>query len=150
MAEMMSCQSNGKSTLDLDHSSSAAAGGHKNYPPAPVTVPTPLPSVALASGWMYVNQRGQMCGPYIQQQLYEGLSSGFLPDDLPVYPLLNGKIAHSVPLNYFKRFPDHVATGFAYLNLTGMSNASVYQSATNFHVNHHNASQVLWKKKKSD
>ncbi|GMN46851.1 hypothetical protein TIFTF001_016035 [Ficus carica] len=142
MDEMMSCQSNGKSTLDLDHSSSlAAAGGHKNYPPAPVTVPPSLPSVALASGWLYVNQRGQMCGPYIQQQLYEGLSSGFLPDDLPVYPLLNGKIAHSVPLNYFKRFPDHVATGFAYFNLTGMSNASVYQSATNFHVNHHNASQ---------
>ena len=86
--EMMICQSNGKSTLDLDHSSSAAAGGHKNYPPAPVTVPPPLPSVALASGWMYVNQRGQMCGPYIQQQLYEGLSSGFSQTCSPELPML--------------------------------------------------------------
>lgn len=65
---------------------------------------------------MYVNQDGQMCGPYIQEQLHEGLSTGFLPDDLPVYPIFNGTLTNPVPLKYFRQFPDHVATGFAYLN----------------------------------
>lgn len=74
-------------------------------------------SPAFVSGWMYLNQNGQMCGPYIQQQLYEGLHTGFLPEDLPVYPILNGNLLNSVPLNYFKQFPDHVATGFVYLNV---------------------------------
>ncbi|CAH9073421.1 unnamed protein product [Cuscuta epithymum] len=71
---------------------------------------------AQVNGWMYVNQEGQMCGPYIQEQLYEGLSTGFLPDELPVYPIFNGTLANPVPLKYFNQFPDHVATGFAYLN----------------------------------
>lgn len=96
----MSCQSNGNcSDLDLQESSGAGA------------------AVPMATGWMYINECGQMCGPYIQQQLYEGLSSGFLPEDLPVYPLLNGALLNSVPLKYFKLFPDHVSTGFAYLPL---------------------------------
>ncbi|KAG8377169.1 hypothetical protein BUALT_Bualt08G0000100 [Buddleja alternifolia] len=72
------------------------------------------------SGWMYMNQNGKMCGPYIQQQLYEGLSTGFLPEELPVYPILNNRnilLNNPVPLNYFNQFPDHVATGFLYLNL---------------------------------
>ncbi|XP_024031218.1 histone-lysine N-methyltransferase ATXR7 [Morus notabilis] len=123
----MSCQSNGESS-DLEHSSYGVGGGicvggadKKNYPPT-----APAASMALASGWMYVNDCGQMCGPYIQEQLYEGLSTGFLPEDLPVYPLLNGKIANSVPLKYFKHFPDQVATGFAYLN----ANPLAYQSAS--------------------
>ncbi|KAI3972794.1 hypothetical protein MKX01_019452 [Papaver californicum] len=68
------------------------------------------------SGWMYVNQSGQMCGPYIQEQLYEGLSTGFLPEELPVYAVVNGALLNSVPLKYFRQFPDHVATGFSYLN----------------------------------
>lgn len=72
---------------------------------------------AIPSGWMYVNESGQMCGPYIQQQLFEGLSTGFLPEDLPVYPVIGGKVANSVPLKFFRQFPDHVATGFAYLSL---------------------------------
>ncbi|GER31996.1 histone-lysine N-methyltransferase SETD1B [Striga asiatica] len=67
------------------------------------------------SGWMYVNHNRQMCGPYIQQQLYEGLNTGFLPEVLSVYPILNGTLLNPVPLNYFKQFPDHVATGFVYL-----------------------------------
>lgn len=66
---------------------------------------------------MYVNENGQMCGPYIQEQLYEGLSTGFLPDELPVYPILNGALMNPVPLNYFKQFPSHVATGFTSLTL---------------------------------
>ncbi|XP_068647518.1 histone-lysine N-methyltransferase ATXR7-like [Aristolochia californica] len=67
------------------------------------------------SGWMYVNQHGQMCGPYIQEQLYEGLSTGFLPAELPVYPVVNGSLYNPVPLNYFKQYPNHVRTGFMYL-----------------------------------
>ncbi|KAL5999442.1 hypothetical protein ACLOJK_037727 [Asimina triloba] len=69
----------------------------------------------LVSGWMYTSQCGQMCGPYIQEQLLEGLSTGFLPEDLHVYPFVNGNLGNPVPLKYFKQFPDHVATGFAYL-----------------------------------
>ncbi|KAL0557349.1 hypothetical protein IC582_005885 [Cucumis melo] len=69
------------------------------------------------SGWMYVNEQGQMCGPYIQEQLHEGLSTGFLPDELLVYPVFNGALTNPVPLKYFKQFPDHIATGFAYLNV---------------------------------
>ncbi|KAK7329350.1 hypothetical protein VNO77_23511 [Canavalia gladiata] len=72
---------------------------------------------AFVSGWMYVNENGQMCGPYIKEQLYEGLSTGFLPFELPVYPVVNGTIMNPVPLNYFKQFPDHVSSGFAYLNM---------------------------------
>ena len=111
---------------------------------------------AVATGWMYVNQAGQMCGPYVQDQLYEGLSSGFLPEDLPVYPLLNGKLANSVPLKYFNRFPDHVPTGFSYLSLGSSAvSAAVYpssHSASGFNVHCNaavahlpklNASQVL-------
>ncbi|XP_038699609.1 histone-lysine N-methyltransferase ATXR7-like [Tripterygium wilfordii] len=83
-------------------------------------------SPAFVSGWMYVNESGQMCGPYIQQQLYEGLLTGFLPDELPVYPVVNGTLTNPVPLKYFKQFPDHVATGFAYLS----SNTSTTISPT--------------------
>lgn len=72
---------------------------------------------AFVSGWMYVNEQGQMCGPYIKEQLYEGLTTGFLPFELPVYPVINGTIMNPVPLNYFKQFPDHVSTGFAYLSM---------------------------------
>ncbi|KAL1112315.1 hypothetical protein V6Z11_D02G119400 [Gossypium hirsutum] len=63
-----------------------------------------------------------MCGPYIQQQLYEGLSTGFLPDELPVYPVVNGALINPVPLKYFRQFPDHVATGFIYLTSPTASN----------------------------
>lgn len=73
---------------------------------------------AFVSGWMYVNENGQMCGPYIQEQLYEGLTTGFLPVELPVYPMINGKLMNPVPLKYFKQFPDHVSTGFIYLTMS--------------------------------
>ncbi|WJX23899.1 [histone H3]-lysine(4) N-trimethyltransferase [Trifolium repens] len=72
---------------------------------------------SFVSGWMYVNEHGQMCGPYIKEQLYEGLTTGFLPFELPVYPVINGTIMNPVPLNYFKQFPDHVSTGFTYLSM---------------------------------
>lgn len=105
----MSCRSNGNSDDILQ---SCNIGGTLNqdrggsgYAPPP-----------FVGGWMYVNEQGQMCGPYIQQQLYEGLATGYLPDELPVYPVVNGNIINPVPLKYFKQFPDHVATGFAYLS----------------------------------
>ncbi|KAI8003925.1 Histone-lysine N-methyltransferase ATXR7 [Camellia lanceoleosa] len=101
-ATEMSCQSNGDS-------------GNIPQPCNIGGVPT-----AFVTGWMYVNENGQMCGPYIQEQLYEGLFTGFLPNELPVYPIVNGALINPVPLNYFKQFPDHVATGFAYLT-TGIS-----------------------------
>lgn len=68
------------------------------------------------SGWMYRNERGELCGPYIQEQLYEGLSTGFLPEDIFVFPIVNGALLNEVPLKYFRQFPEHVATGFTYLN----------------------------------
>lgn len=72
----------------------------------------------FVTGWMYLNEQGQMCGPYLQQQLFDGLSTGFLPDDLLVYPVLNGAFLNPVPLKLFKQYPDHVATGFTYLGGT--------------------------------
>lgn len=116
----MSCQSNGNSS-DIQQSSNTGGAsfqdkGFSTYE-APAPAPESAPAPAIVSGWMYVNEHGQMCGPYIHEQLYEGLSTGFLPDELPVYPVLNGTLNNSVPLKYFKQFPDHVATGFAYLSV---------------------------------
>ncbi|XP_070012047.1 histone-lysine N-methyltransferase ATXR7 isoform X2 [Nicotiana sylvestris] len=104
----MSCQSNG----EIENVSSPRdVGGSSVGDKISVVYPQP----PLATGWMYVNQQGQMCGPYIKEQLYEGLSTGFLPEELLVYPILNGTMSNAVPLKYFNQFPDHVATGFAYL-----------------------------------
>lgn len=72
------------------------------------------PQAVAVNGWMYYNECSQLCGPYIQEQLYEGLSTGFLPEELLVYPVVNGSLLNPVPLKYFKEFPDHVATGFVY------------------------------------
>ena len=107
----MSCSSNvtgdvsvcSTSTVNISHSHQSFRG----------SVQQPV----FVSGWMYVNEHGQMCGPYIKEQLYEGLTTGFLPFELPVYPVINGAIMNSVPLNYFKQYPDHVSTGFAYLSM---------------------------------
>lgn len=98
----MSCQSNGKNG-DVNQSFDVNDKSH-------ATCTMPL----YVTGWMYVNHNGQMCGPYIQEQLYEGLATGFLPEELPVYPILNGALTNSVPLKYFKLFPEHVSTGFTY------------------------------------
>ncbi|WOL12385.1 histone-lysine N-methyltransferase ATXR7 [Canna indica] len=61
-----------------------------------------------ASGWMYVNDNGHMCGPYSQGQLVEGLSSGFLPEELPVYPVVNTGVANPVPLKYLKQYSSSI------------------------------------------
>ncbi|KAJ9167010.1 hypothetical protein P3X46_021694 [Hevea brasiliensis] len=123
----MSCQLNGNSG-DFPQSNNGGGMGSssqdKNY-----SGPT------FVSGWMYINENGQMCGPYIQQQLYEGLSTGFLPEDLPVYPIVIGTLLNPVPLKYFKQFPDHVATGFAYLSM-GISGTSMPTNCfASFNVN---------------
>ncbi|CAL5416354.1 unnamed protein product [Camellia sinensis] len=112
-ATEMSCQSNGDSgNIPQPCNIGGSSFQGKTYTGC-------VPS-AFVTGWMYVNENGQMCGPYIQEQLYEGLFTGFLPNELPVYPIVNGALINPVPLNYFKQFPDHVATGFAYLT-TGIS-----------------------------
>ncbi|XP_074312843.1 histone-lysine N-methyltransferase ATXR7 [Silene latifolia] len=82
----------------------------------------------VVSGWMYLNELGQMCGPYISQQLVEGLSSGFLPDELPVYPVMNGALMVAVPLKLFKEYPDHVSTGFTYLSRPTSSASTTIES----------------------
>ncbi|WRX29865.1 SET domain - like 10 [Theobroma cacao] len=123
-ATEMSCQSNGNSSgvpqSCNDGGGSCQDKSYSSYAPS-----------SFASGWMYVNEHGQMCGPYIQQQLYEGLSTGFLPDELPVYPVVNGTVINPVPLKYFRQFPGHVATGFVYLSSTTASNC-FKSSHTNF------------------
>lgn len=115
-ATEMSCQSNGNSSgisQSCNGGGSSCDKSYSSYAPS---------SSSYVSGWMYVNEHGQMCGPYIQQQLYEGLSTGFLPDELPVYPVVNGALINPVPLKYFRQFPDHVATGFIYLTSPTASN----------------------------
>lgn len=55
-------------------------------------------------GCMYMNEAGQMCGPYPPEQLYEGLSSGFLPQNLAIYAVFAGKTADPVHLIFLKQF----------------------------------------------
>uniref|UniRef100_A0ACD6AQC3 Uncharacterized protein n=3 Tax=Avena sativa TaxID=4498 RepID=A0ACD6AQC3_AVESA len=55
-------------------------------------------------GCMYMNEHGHMCGPYAPKQLYEGLSTGFLPQDLAVYALVSGKMVNPVPLSLLEQF----------------------------------------------
>ncbi|OMO80070.1 hypothetical protein CCACVL1_13179 [Corchorus capsularis] len=128
----MSCQSNGNGSVIPQSCNGDGApcqeNSYSSYAPS-----SSSSSSSFASGWMYVNEHGQMCGPYIQQQLYEGLSTGFLPDELPVYPVVNGTLMNPVPLKYFKQFPDHVATGFVYLT---SNTASHYLKASHTNFQH--------------
>lgn len=55
-------------------------------------------------GCMYMNEHGQMCGPYAPKQLYEGLSSGFLPQDLAIYALVGGNMLNPVPLSFLEQY----------------------------------------------
>ncbi|XP_077212397.1 histone-lysine N-methyltransferase ATXR7-like isoform X2 [Tasmannia lanceolata] len=101
------CQSaNNSSDISQLNSIGGITSHNKSYPE--------YAHALSVSGWMYINEHGQMCGPYIQEQLYEGLSTGFLPEELPVYPIVNGSLINPVPLKYLKQFPEHVGTGFAY------------------------------------
>ncbi|KAJ4793976.1 histone-lysine N-methyltransferase [Rhynchospora pubera] len=63
------------------------------------------PSASEGGGFVYVNQAGQLCGPYIPDQLLQGLSTGFLPPHLAVYPVLEGgKLGNSFSLMYLHQF----------------------------------------------
>lgn len=53
---------------------------------------------------MYANQTGQLCGPYMPNQLLEGLSMGFLPSQLAVYPILEGKLGNPFHLMYLTQY----------------------------------------------
>jgi len=55
-------------------------------------------------GCMYMSGNGQMCGPYPPEQLYEGLSTGFLPRSLAIYAVFGGKTADPVQLIFLKQF----------------------------------------------
>ncbi|XP_066357017.1 histone-lysine N-methyltransferase ATXR7-like isoform X2 [Miscanthus floridulus] len=55
-------------------------------------------------GCMYMSRNGQMCGPYPPEQLYEGLSTGFLPRSLAIYAVFGGKTADPVQLIFLKQF----------------------------------------------
>jgi hypothetical protein len=55
-------------------------------------------------GCMYMNEHGQMCGPYPPEQLYEGLSTGLLPQNLAIYAVFSGKTADPVSLSFLKQF----------------------------------------------
>ncbi|KAJ3696523.1 hypothetical protein LUZ61_000228 [Rhynchospora tenuis] len=63
------------------------------------------PSTSEGGRFMYVNQAGQLCGPYLPDQLLQGLSTGFLPPHLAVYPVLEGgKLGNSFSLMYLHHF----------------------------------------------
>eukprot|EP01018_Ginkgo_biloba_P031880 Gb_04139 [translate_table: standard] len=57
--------------------------------------------------WMYVNDCGEMSGPYTQKQLSEGLATGFLPEELPVYAVLDGGLAEPVQLKALLQSLNH-------------------------------------------
>ncbi|KAG0464949.1 hypothetical protein HPP92_019113 [Vanilla planifolia] len=75
---------------------------------------------SYVSGWMYMNENGQLCGPYTQQQLDEGLSTGFLPEELLVYPLINGTLINPVHLKYSK----HLTNAYWPVNSITMASSS--------------------------
>lgn len=118
----INCQSNGTNT-EITQPCNANVSSYHDKGFATYTTPS------YVTGWMYVNQDGQMCGPYIQEQLYEGLATGFLPEELHVYPILNGILINPVPLKYFRQFPDHVATGFTYLAATASGTKGLLDSS---------------------
>ncbi|XP_078165773.1 SET domain protein 25 isoform X4 [Carex rostrata] len=62
------------------------------------------PSTSEGGGFMYANQTGQLCGPYMPNQLLEGLSMGFLPSQLAVYPILKGKLGNPFHLMYLTQY----------------------------------------------
>ncbi|CAO2815742.1 unnamed protein product [Amaranthus hypochondriacus] len=104
-----SCQVNGN-TDAASHASGAAGISYPSENCNGYDLP------GCVSGWMYYNELRQLCGPYMEQQLFEGLSTGFLPDELPVYPVMDGSLLNPVKLLLFKQYPEHVATGFMYLD----------------------------------
>lgn len=90
------------------------------------------------SGWMYFSEHGQLCGPYLREQLCTGLSSGFLSEDLPIYPIINGNVTNSVPLKYLKHFPEHALSAVNFLTTmpNGTNNPAVSLPASSKQESH--------------
>lgn len=82
-------------------------------------------ALSSVNGWMYVNEHGQMCGPYIQAQLHEGLSTGFLPEELPVYPIVNGNLANPIPLKCLKQFHTQALWSASYSTNASSGNSHI-------------------------
>ncbi|XP_066355929.1 histone-lysine N-methyltransferase ATXR7-like isoform X1 [Miscanthus floridulus] len=82
-------------------------------------------------GCMYMNEHGQMSGPYPPEQLYEGLSTGLLPQNHVIYAVFSGKTADHLSLCFLKQF-------IAQLNVAAMDstpNASVETKKVASHAN---------------
>ncbi|ONK81864.1 uncharacterized protein A4U43_C01F33650 [Asparagus officinalis] len=47
--------------------------------------------------WLYINEHGQLCGLYSREQLCSGLG---LPENLPVYRIINEDIFGPIPVKY--------------------------------------------------
>ncbi|XP_072993533.1 histone-lysine N-methyltransferase ATXR7-like isoform X1 [Typha latifolia] len=59
-------------------------------------------------GCTYINKHGQYCGPYFPKQLFEGLSTGLLPENLPNCPMVD---ENHRPLKILRQFhSEHVAS----------------------------------------
>ncbi|XP_042397744.1 histone-lysine N-methyltransferase ATXR7-like isoform X1 [Zingiber officinale] len=84
----------------------------------------------FVSGWMYINEDGHMCGPYSQEQLSEGLSSGFLPEELPIYPVAHGSFMNPVPLKYLRRLSNSVCDASSFSGMTSEMHELVGRGST--------------------
>lgn len=85
---------------------------------------------SYVTGWSYFNENGKMCGPYVPEQLYEGLANGFLPEDLPIYPIVNGNPADGLQLKYLSYYVNQMYWGNNMLTVppVGSGNVPVSQS----------------------
>ncbi|MCO5603188.1 hypothetical protein L7F22_057335 [Adiantum nelumboides] len=50
--------------------------------------------------WMYLNHHAKLSGPYALRQLLEGFQAGFLPPDLAIHQVLDGKLSEPVSLKH--------------------------------------------------
>ncbi|KAA8531194.1 hypothetical protein F0562_005892 [Nyssa sinensis] len=118
----MSCQSNGNSS---NISQPCDIGGTSYQSKSNVAYASP----AFVGGWMDVCRMSKgRCVALTFKKLYEGLSTGFLPKELTMYPIVNGTLINPMPLKYFKQVPDHVSSGSQYLT----SGTSGINGTTNY------------------
>ncbi|CAM0948849.1 unnamed protein product [Alopecurus aequalis] len=97
-------QSSGMSVAVQENVCSVDNGGGMGYSNGQNGTYIAYPQHQPLEGCMYMNEHGQMCGPYAPKQLYEGLSTGFLPQDLAIYALVGGQMVNPVPLSLLEQF----------------------------------------------
>lgn len=91
-----------------DHHWPASSGGSGEQYGCPENMQCKLKKKPDDLKWMYLNEHAKMSGPYSVKQLFEGLKSGFLPEDLPVHQIHQGKLAEPVALKVlFKDWGHH-------------------------------------------